>query len=492
MPPALIKQAKRFIKRIVRRQGAIGDHAASHLSPSAFALHARDGALHLHGVPLDTLTKTFGSPLHVVDLAKLRDNAMVFAKAHPRIETFYSYKTNPIARVLSEIHRHNIGAEVISEYELWLALKLGVPPNQIVLNGPVKSTAALETAIGRDIACIGINHPEELNAIATIAERLGKRPRVLVRITTPASWGGQFGAAVENGAAMATATAALRNPAVELVGVHSHRGGMIDSVETLSAHVNAVLAFVSTLRAELGFECQIVDLGGSLASTSVYALTQRQKRFNQTLRRPFPKPDVDGGLTIARALEVIDSEVSRQFSGRTRPRVFIEPGRALTSNTQMLLATVHQLKRDDEMSFAILDAGINHAESARNEYHELFNVDRADAPRSSLYTVVGPICTPGDLLYPSVALAELNIGSTLAIMDAGAYFVPFSTSFSFPKPSVVGISETGAILPLRRGESFDDLIAFDVPITTSADAHTAESVERKHTVASLSAAAMVD
>jgi diaminopimelate decarboxylase len=82
---------------------------------------------------------------------------------------------------------------------------------------------------------------------------------------------------------------------------------------------------------------------------------------------------------------------------------------------------------------------------------------------------VGPICTPGDTLRWAVRLPELSVGDTLAIMDAGAYFVPFSTSFSFPRPGIVAVDE-GQVRVLRRSETFEDLRALDL--------HTAEVVPR--------------
>lgn len=132
----------------------------------------------------------------------------------------------------------------------------------------------------------------------------------------------------------------------------------------------------------------------------------------------------------------------------------------MTGDTQLLLARVHALKAGEDRTWAVLDAGINHAECVRNEYHQLFHVDRPDAEASRLYTVVGPICTPGDTLYHAKRLPELAVGDTLAIMDAGAYFVPFATSFSYPQPAIVAL-DGGKEQLLRRAETFDDLVTFD-------------------------------
>ena len=110
--------------------------------------------------------------------------------------------------------------------------------------------------------------------------------------------------------------------------------------------------------------------------------------------------------------------------------------------------------------YAVLDAGINHAEPVGSEYHQLFPVNRFAQPLARRYTLVGPICTPGDTLYSSILLPELAVGDTLAIMDSGAYFVPFSTSFSFPRPGLVMV-DSGRESVLRRAETFEDLTRCD-------------------------------
>ena len=93
-----------------------------------------------------------------------------------------------------------------------------------------------------------------------------------------------------------------------------------------------------------------------------------------------------------------------------RPRVFVEPGRALTSSTQMLLCTVTSLKASGAYGavHAILDAGINIAEPVRNESHRIF----VDGPaRDEVeYRLVGPICTPMDTLRVVDATAAAHAG----------------------------------------------------------------------------------
>ena len=66
-----------------------------------------------------------------------------------------------------------------------------------------------------------------------------------------------------------------------------------------------------------------------------------------------------------------------------------------------------------------------------------------------------------DTLAWSIRLPRLERGDLLAIMDAGAYFVPFSTSFSFPQPAIVMIEHGGGRV-VRRRETFEDLVRRDL------------------------------
>lgn len=459
--------AKQRVKGVVRRALAGAEPAVAPTLPGHWGLAVTSaGRLALDGLDLHALGEEHGLPLHVVNAARLRDNARRFMTPPPGCtggcEVFYSYKTNPVPGVLRELHAAGVGAEVISHYELWLALQLGVPPAGIVFNGPAKSDAAIADAIDAGIELLNINHDEEIDVVAGVAARLGRRPRVGIRVTVGAGWTAQFGIPVEGGRAFAAYERAARSPHLEVVGLHVHRGGMIRSEAEVGSFVQPALAFVETLHDRLGLSLQVLNLGGSLGTPTVQSLSSRDVRFNRTFHRALPPADPAAALSIERYLALLIGRVERFYAERRRPRprIFLEPGRAITGDAQMLLAGVVGTKRDATTTFAILNAGINLAESCRSEYHQLFSVNHAAASATETYTVVGPICTPGDTLYWAARLPPLATGDSVVIMDAGAYFVPFSTAFSFPRPPVV-LVDAGVVRPLRRGERFADLIAYD-------------------------------
>jgi diaminopimelate decarboxylase len=462
-----------FLRDLVRKAAKRGlAPAVRALAPrrsdpplSAWGLSAKDGRLCAEGVDLHDLVQRFGSPLHVVVGRKLDDNAQRFVQRPPSAraacEVFYSYKTNPIPAVLRRLHARGVGAEVISPYELWLALRLGVAPSRIVYNGPAKSDASIELAVAQGVGLLNVNHAEEIGRIASIARRLGVRPKVGIRVGTRLGWSGQFGAG-RGGDAVAAFRTALATPEIDVVGVHAHLGLSIDSEAVLHAFLDEVTGFVDELADETGFYPSILDVGGSLAAPRVAHLSATARLLNRAFHADLIPPDPSRRLDARAYAAVVARRVEQHALARGRPipRVFLEPGRALTSDAQVLLSRVVTTKDDDDVAWAILDAGVNVAECVKHEYHQLFAVNRYGEAGSSPHRLAGPICTPGDVLYASWRLPKLQPGDTVAICDAGAYFVPFATSFSFPKPAVV-LVDGGRARVVRRAETYDDLIALD-------------------------------
>ncbi|MDP1824232.1 MAG: pyridoxal-dependent decarboxylase [Archangium sp.] len=425
------------------------------------------GELKRGGVALGGLLERYRSPLYVLDQARLDGNAARFLATPPGCargaEPYYSYKTNPVPRVLQRLHLQGVGAEVASPYELWLALELGVPPSAIVFDAPAKTPDAVALAIDRGVGLINLNGRGEIALVAELARARHKRPRVGLRVVVPGGRAGQFGERIETGAALEAFREARARPELDVVGLHSHVNGEISTSAGLEALVTPMLAFTERLRRELGLELEVLDFGGNLACPTVARLPARALRLAVTFgREPDPRPP-EAVLTIEDYLAQLISRVERHATARgvARPRIFLEPGRAMTSDTMMLLTRVLSVRgRDDAgATWAILDAGINVAEPVPHEYHHLLAV----APRSAetqRYRLTGPSCTMGDLLYPAWELPELAAGDALAIMDTGAYFVPLSTCFSFARPAIVSVHD-GQVEELRRAETFEDLVARD-------------------------------
>jgi diaminopimelate decarboxylase len=438
------------------------------LPPSRWGLAVGpNGTLWSGAIDLERLARHEGTPLHVV-LADLVDrNAIAAVEAapagEPRCEVFFSYKTNPVPGVLRRLHGHGIGAEVISPYELWLAFRLGVPPERIVYNGPAKSVESIRQAVRSGVRLVNANSASDAATIARVAAEERRVVQLGLRVVLPGMWGGQFGIDGGPDRVVAAVRAARAERFVDLAALHLHRGMTIRDRDAMAAYVGSALTFCDWLHAETGWHPRALDLGGSLASPTVAPIPPLQHRLNRALGTDLLPPDPADCLTLQDASRLAAAMTHEHFSGSGRdvPAIILEPGRALTGDTQLLLATVLDVKADGAPPHAILDTGMNVAEPVPSEYHQLFSVTAPDAVPTTSYRLAGPICTPADVLYNNWRLPPLEPGHVLAIMDTGAYFVPFSTTFSFPRPAIV-LQDGDRVSPIWRRELFDDLVRCDV------------------------------
>jgi len=425
------------------------------------------GELAQRGHALSGVLERHGSPVHLVDREKLEQNLARFAAAPPgavRCEVFYSYKTNPVPGVLKALHACGAGAEVVSPYELWLALRLKVPPARIVYNGPAKTDGSLEQAIAAGVGLINVNCRAELGRVAEAAQGVGRRARVGVRVVVPGAAGGQFGERIDDGAALYAYERALLLPDLEVVGLHTHLNGELATIGQLDALLDGVLGFAATLKRELGLALEIIDLGGNLGCPTVSHRTPLGGRVAVALGRDEEGAPASARLGVEEYAAHVGRRVAEHFDGRGEPRarVFVEPGRAVSSDAQLLLCSVVEVRDPDHagVRWAVLDAGINVAEALRAEHHHVLPLLERGGEEPVVHRLVGPSCSLGDLLVPACELPPLRRGDALAIMDTGAYFVPFSTCFSFPRPAVVML-DGGREVVLRRRETFDDLVSLD-------------------------------
>lgn len=437
------------------------------LGPEHWDLSIDDaGHLCVQGRDLTGLAKQFGTPLYVIDRDRLSRNYHTFLNAftnhYPKVVIGTSYKTNPLPRVISALHDIGAWAEVISHFELWLALKLGVSPDSIIVNGPGKTPEGLELAVSNKVKIINIDGLHEIPQINNLIKKYGYKQQVGVRVVTSVGWSSQFGLSIANGHALKAFQQLDECNQVDPCGIHVHLGTGIRNSETYLKAIKEVLEFAHLLKRELDIDIRYFDFGGGFGVPTVKEFSEIdvKLRANNLPVRPLDISEcpsiTDYGKAIAKLMGQYYS-----LSSPDVPTIIFEPGRAITSSAQLLLLEVLATK-DGENGVAnvILNGGKNIAMPTGYEYHELFSVSNMDKPRTGLVNVFGPLCHPGDVLFKMKKLPDILAGDIMAIMDAGAYFVPNQMNFSNPRPSAVMVQD-GKIELIRKRETFDDIVMLD-------------------------------
>lgn len=423
--------------------------------------------LTIQGCDVTKLADRYGTPLYVVDKKRLeeiyRHFHSSFQKRYPNIEVGYSYKTNPVPQVLRFLHTLGASAEVISEFELWLALKLGVAPEKIIYNGPAKTKTGLERAVSNRIKLINIDNPSEIDLIETLAEKYAVRQSVGVRVITSVGWSSQFGLSIRSGAAFEAFQRLKNKKNLIACGLHIHLGTGIQNVGLYLQAIREVLDFSKKLRQELDLSIAYFDFGGGFGVPTVRLLSNIDSQLIQNGYPPLAM-NFKHQIPVEEYAEAITDLVGRYYppNGDEIPTIIFEPGRAITSSAQSLLLEVLAVKQGvGGVDNVILNGGKNITMPLGYEYHEIFAASKMTESPSRVYNLFGPLCHPGDIVSERKSLPALAPGDILAVMDAGAYFVPNQMNFSNPRPGVVAVA-SGREELIRRAESFEDIIVNDV------------------------------
>lgn len=431
-----------------------------HLNPKFWNLQLSQGKLETNNFSFTELEAKYSSPLFIVDETKVRENAKSFLKEFnsriPELETFFSYKTNPIPGMLKILHNEGFGAEVTSEYELWLAQKLGVRPNKIIFDGRAKSVASLENAVKSQIRLINIDTFEEIERLKEITERIGKSIDVGIRIQTGEGWKGQFGFSIDKNEAFEAVKRISEIKNLNFIALHFHLGTLIKRLSKYTVALDSAFSFAVEIKEKLGMEVKIFDIGGGYGVSTVKQVVNSEQELSDRIGVPiFPPKETNfpSYTDFANAIGDKIKELSAKFN--LKPKFFCEPGRVVSSSAQSLLLKVLEIKeRKDSPTIAIMNGGMNIASPLRGEYKEAFAVNKMEETERVNYKIVGPTCNPGDTLYSAKFFPKLEVGDLILVVDAGSYFTSYANSFCFPKPAIIVVNEKKHFLS-RKAETFE-------------------------------------
>lgn len=427
-----------------------------------------NGIISVNGHNSLDLVRQFGSPLLVVNKDKLTEDAREIQGAldanAPGSKVLYSYKTNCIPGILSELHKLGIGAEVISPYELWLAAKLGVCGNDIVYNGVNKTDESLRQAIGLNVLSINIDCLDEIDRIYRIAKEMNKIVRVGIRLGFLEK--SQFGLEVESGEAMvAGRRIAELSSHLKMTAIHFCVTSNAKNAATHKLFAMKSLEFIAKLRQETGLDVEYLDIGGGYGVPTTKNMSGTEYGIYRTFGALPDAPEP----SLCQGIEEMISDIALAVSSKAKilnivtPKLILEPGRFVTSRAEFLLSTILDIKeKQSGIKYAITDAGrLSTTFPCDFEYHQIFLVDQNRREPKSLYQIMGRICTSADWMAKNRYLPLLKSGDILATMDAGAYFSSYSSNFAFPRPAIILVSSEESIV-IRREESFEHLTALDV------------------------------
>jgi diaminopimelate decarboxylase len=367
------------------------------------------------------------TPFFVYDGEAIEQRICMLRRILPAsVRLHYAMKANPLPSVVHRVAQHVDGLDVASLREMQLALSTGMPAADISIAGPGKTDPELAAAAVAGVV-VNVESAGELARLETLLAADNRQARVALRVNpdfqlrgSGMSMGGgaqQFGIDAE---CVAEVAGTMRHS--RLIGLHLFAGSQNLKADALVQGVTETFRLAGRLAAEVDVDLEELNIGGGLG---------------------IPYAPGDEAVDLSAYAEHLGMEVREWQRRFPECRVILELGRYMVGEAGFFVSRVVDKKQSRGKTFLVVDGGLHHHLAASGNFGQLF---RKNYPISALtrrasedqetVNVVGPLCTPLDLLGKDVQLPRCDVGDLVVLHQSGAYGPTASpTGFlSHPEP----------------------------------------------------------
>ncbi|MCC2593071.1 diaminopimelate decarboxylase [Tessaracoccus sp. OS52] len=420
------------------------------------------GAVVVGGVSLVDVARDHSTPTYLIDEADFRARAAAFRESFPGWDVFYAGKALLTRTVARWVFEEGLGLDVTTMGEMRIALAGGMPAARLGFHGNNKSVPELRFALEQGVGRIIVDSFDEIDRIESLCSELDVRARVMVRVTTgveahtheyiaTAHEDQKFGLSITSGQALTGLVRCHTSAVIDLLGIHSHIGSQIFETAGFEVAIRRTLKLAHQFRTATGAELPELDLGGGFGIAYTPADT------------PMATPELGAAFD-----ELVDHEC--RALGMGRPRLSIEPGRAICGPAGVALYEVGTVKVVDIESnkarvYVSVDGGMsdNIRPALYAAEYSCVLANRTSEADPVLCRVVGKHCEGGDILIRYVFLPrDIAPGDLIAVPASGAYARSMASNYNqVPKPPLLGVRD-GEVATMLRRETLDDLMRLDV------------------------------
>ena len=391
--------------------------APTHVSMDQFKTD--DGQLCVGGYPLSILAQRVGqTPFYAYDRALLRERVAGLRQVLPAtVKLHYAMKANPFAPLVCFMAGLVDGIDVASAGELQMALNAGAPAAEVSFAGPGKKAAELRQAVAAGVL-INVESMREVELLAGLAQEMSASPRVAVRVNpdfelkgSGMKMGGgpkQFGVDVEQ---VPELLRRIAEAGLAFEGFHLFAGSQNLRAESICEAQQKSYELALRLAAHAVLPVRFLNLGGGFGIP--YFPGERRLDL-----RP-----------ISDNLAVLAERAKRDLP---QASLVIELGRYLVGEAGVYVARIVDRKVSRGQVFLVTDGGLHHHLSASGNFGQVVrkNYPVTTNPRqggeggdvgTEVATVVGPLCTPLDLLADRMKLPVAQAGDLVVVFQSGAY-----------------------------------------------------------------------
>ncbi len=394
---------------------------------------------------LDNISKRYGDAFYILDSDIFENNYLKlsesFMKYYKKFNIAYSYKTNYTPKLVKIVDRLGGYAEVVSDMEMEIALKSGVPFNKIIWNGPVKNENKVRSLLLAG-GTVNVDSIFEMDNICAIAI---DNPDTMLNIGVRCNYDvgdgviSRFGLDTEGEDFDTVLRTIASTPNLRLVNLQVHFAKR--SPEFWTARAEGMLKVYDKVVEKYGLKPERMDIGGGIYGN-----------MPESLRTQLGIGDITYDDYASKAAKLFAEHFENNVDA---PWLFIEPGSAVAGDCMRFVSKIKTIKIIRGKKFAtvigsqknISMTGINPPMTVITGGRKRQHVDNAD--------IVGFTCIEGDVLQRNYT-GELGIGDYIVISNCGSYSLVMKPPFILPNFVVIDISGDN-IEVIKRAETFDDL-----------------------------------
>lgn len=393
----------------------------------------------LNGVSLLDVTEEHGSPLYVYDYKSIEKNYnnLLSAFSGVKVRLNYACKACSNIHIMSELKKLGSGLDAVSIQEVWLGLRAGFEPDDILFTPNCVSIEEIDLAVKEKVR-INIDN---LSILEQFGNRYGNSVKVCIRLNPHIMAGGnshisvghidsKFGISIYQ---MRHLVRIVESYNINVNGLHMHTGSDILDAEVFLRGAellfNAAENFKNLEFMDFGSGFKVAYKPSDLATDITKIGKEITKRFKQFCK--------DYGKDL---------------------ELWFEPGKYLVSESGIFLVKANVIKQTTSTVFVGVDSGQNHLLRPKmyDAYHHIVNISNPDGEKR-IYSIVGYICE-NDTFGWDRQLNEVREGDILAIKNAGAYGFSMSSNYNSRYRPAEVLIKNGAAKLIRKRETFEDLI----------------------------------
>ncbi|MCW8887359.1 MAG: pyridoxal-dependent decarboxylase, exosortase A system-associated [Motiliproteus sp.] len=391
----------------------------------------RENEIYLNKIPLSRLAARVGqTPFYAYDRSLLSRRVQELRDTLPSsIKLHYAVKANPMPALVCHMAGLVDGLDVASVKEMHTALNTGTAPEHISFAGPGKSYHEITAAVAAGIV-LNVESLEQLKQAAKAGQALNLKPRIAVRINPEFELkssgmkmtGGAkpFGIDTEQFPLLMEEARKLN---IEPEGLHLFTGSQNLNPEALREAQSGVISLAKQLIEEHGLKLRFINIGGGLGIPY------------------FPGEEPLDLQAVANNLEIEASAFSSQHPDI---ELVIELGRYLVGEAGVYVCSILERKISRGTTYLITDGGLHHHLSNSGNFGQVIRKNypvlignRMDSDDMETVTIVGPLCTPLDIVANQVDLPHTEVGDLVVVKQSGAYGLSASPTAFLSHPDAL-------------------------------------------------------